>query len=113
MGPTIHVILGHMRLTSLDAAAAAAKAIVAWPEGNDCRLPEVNPPANLKSCGLVSAETKGRERPTSDLITSEIVRPTMAPSVVCHPRSFIFSLWLMRPMRYTAGAATNTPGSAR
>src|ERR1019366_8372573 len=98
---------GHIRLTSLDAAAAAANAIVACPEGNDERATDVNPPANLKSRGFVSAETYGRARPTNPLRTSVIATPTMAASVVCQPRSFILSLWLNLPMGCPAGAATN------
>src|SRR5262245_7191243 len=63
-GPTNFVDFGHHRPVSAVTAAAAANAVVVWPDGNELRFPSPNPPPNLKSAGLVSLETNGRARPS-------------------------------------------------
>jgi hypothetical protein len=42
-GPTTHVELGHQRVDSFVTAAAAAKAVLVWPDGNDDQSPEEKP----------------------------------------------------------------------
>jgi hypothetical protein len=42
-GPTIHVEFGHQRVVSFVTAAAAAKAVLVCPDGNDVQSPELNP----------------------------------------------------------------------
>src|SRR5690349_366203 len=86
-GATYQVYLGHMRCTSLVTAEAAAKAVVVCPEGKDERSSPENPFPNLKSRGLVSAVTYGRERPSSPLRTPVTPEARTTASVPCRPRS--------------------------
>src|ERR1700738_687469 len=65
-GAAYQVYCGHMRCTSAVTDEATANAVVVWPEGNDCRS-DLVPFMNLKSCGLVSALTYGRDRPSATL----------------------------------------------
>src|SRR5436305_10542916 len=86
-GPTIHVDLGHQAPVSAVTAAAAAKAEVACPDGNDCRSPLAKPLVNLKSWAFVSPETKGRDRPPRPFRTHVVTSATITASVPCQPRS--------------------------
>src|SRR5438309_11578316 len=86
-GPTIHLAFGHQAPVSAVTAAAAANAEVACPEGNDCRSPLPKPFKNLKSWGLVSPETNGRERPSTPLSTQVRRSATITASVPCQPRA--------------------------
>ena len=86
-GPITHVDFGHQVPVSAVTAAAAANADVAWPDGNDCRLPFLKPLNNLKSCGFVSPATNGLERPVMPLSAYVTTSATMTASVPCQPRS--------------------------
>ena len=66
-GPITHVDFGHHVPVSAVTAAAAAKALVACPDGNDWRLPFRKPLNGLKSWALVSEVTNGRDRPMMPL----------------------------------------------
>src|SRR6478672_3043823 len=85
-GPMTHVDFGHHSVVSSVTAAAAAKAVVECPDGNDrYRLVE-NPFPRWKSSGS-SMDTNGRERPSVPLITYDVSSPSSTASVPCHPRS--------------------------
>src|SRR4051812_1692808 len=84
-GPTTHVERGHQRAVSFVTAAAAANAVVAWPEGKDCRSPFPKPFPTWKSCGLSPLETYGRERPPVPLITYVRASASSTDSVPCQP----------------------------
>src|SRR5579885_1293461 len=86
-GPITQVDFGHHAPVSAVTAAAAAKADVACPEGNDCRSPFASPLNNLKSRGLVSLETNGLARPAIPLSTHVTTSATATASVPCQPRS--------------------------
>src|SRR5215208_619720 len=94
--PTYHFECGHQSADSSVTAAAAAKAIVLWPEGKEryssCRQPRLSP----KFRGF-SGSRYGRARPAVPLI-SVVATPAMAiASVPCSPRSAIRSLPPIRP----------------
>src|SRR5687768_2838456 len=58
MGPTTQVDLGHHSVVSSVTAAAAANAVVVWPEGRDFHCPFPNPFPNRKFQGSVT-DTSG------------------------------------------------------
>src|SRR6185503_16252043 len=96
----IHFVLGHHSAVSVDTAAAAAKAVVACPDGNDMNSPPLNPRPNLKLRGFVSAEAYGRSRPSTPLRIPAIVAPTTSASVPWRPRSAARGICARRPTTY-------------
>src|SRR5438105_12033973 len=84
-GPITHVDFGHHVPVSAVTAAAAANADVACPDGNDWRLPSPKPFKNLKLCGLVSLNTKGRERPALTFHAYVTTSATTTASGPCQP----------------------------
>src|SRR5258708_2607211 len=67
IGPTYQRYCGHIRSTSLVTDAAAVNAVAACADGKLVRASLAKPFPNLKSRGLESAVTLGRERPNMPL----------------------------------------------
>src|SRR5690242_10738020 len=111
-GATYHTASGCIRRISLVTADAAAKAAVVCPDGKDCRSLLLNPPNSLKSCGLLSAETYGRARPSEPLSTAVTTDARSTDSVPCHPRSSSHGCPPHRPMAYIPPPMMNAPGDA-
>src|SRR3954468_16090413 len=108
-GPTYQVYFGHMRCTSAVTAAAAANAVVECPDGNDCRVDDENPLANLKSLGWVPMDASGRARPSVPFSTPVMPEESSTASVPCHPRSLSCGLSATTPMPYSAPPMRNEP----
>src|SRR5258708_2417728 len=89
IGPTYQRYCGHIRSTSLVTDAAAVNAVAACADGKLVRASLAKPFPNLKSRGLESAVTLGRERPSMPLSIPVIPVATTTASVLCQPRSSI------------------------
>src|SRR3954465_262649 len=85
-GPMTHVDFGHQSVVSSVTAAAAAKAVVECPDGNERYRLVAKPLPKWKSSGS-SIVTNGRERPSAPLITYDVSSPSSTASVPCQPRS--------------------------
>src|SRR5690242_15516541 len=90
VGATSQVWRGHHRCDSLVTVDASANAAVAWPDGNDCRFPFVNPRPKWKSCGFVSSDTNGLARPDTPLRNVVATPATARASAPCSPKSATF-----------------------
>src|SRR4051812_49188410 len=82
-GAMYQVECGHHSLVSATTAAAAEKAAVACPDGNDLDESDLNPRPNLKSCELVSPVAYGLFPPAIPLMMSATPAPTTTASVPC------------------------------
>src|SRR6185437_8613900 len=87
IGATYHVDECDQRRASSVTIVAAAKAAVAWPDGNDELPPLVNPPPSAKSSGSFTPAWLGRCRPVSPLITYVTPALRITASVPCSPMS--------------------------
>src|SRR5512143_179970 len=111
-GPTIQVECGHQRVVSFVTAAAAANAVLVWPDGNDVQSPDEKPLPRWKSSGSCPLVKNGRPRPTAPFNMNVTPSANSTASVPCNPRSATRSYPPILPTAYSDPPMTYAPGLA-